>query len=97
MSETVLFATNGDGTVNCAWCDEEFDAELARPDGQDEPICPTCYIESENETAQLSRTEYIEELHMADGALTPAQLAIEADKFGKWKRERGTPEGEKRT
>ncbi len=38
----ILFCDNGDGTVNCAWCDERFNADLAVPDVECEPICQEC-------------------------------------------------------
>jgi hypothetical protein len=41
--ETILFCTNGDGTVNCAWCDAVFDTDLAEPDENLDPICRKCY------------------------------------------------------
>ena len=47
--ETVLFVTNGDGTVNCAWCGERFNADLAVPDNDDDPICPGCYSAAQDE------------------------------------------------
>lgn len=37
-----LFVTNGDGTFTCAWCGEIFPVDEAIPDGDDDPICPTC-------------------------------------------------------
>lgn len=44
--EVILFCTNGDGTVNCAWCDEIFNADDAVPDAHDQPICPECYADA---------------------------------------------------
>jgi hypothetical protein len=87
--EVVLFATNGDGTVDCAWCGERFSADLARPANNDEPICPECVKGAEEDALQMSRVEYIESLNSVDADLTPAQLNKEADKFEKWKSERG--------
>jgi formylmethanofuran dehydrogenase subunit E len=40
--EVVLFVTNGDGTVDCSWCGTTFNADLATPDADDEPVCPEC-------------------------------------------------------
>jgi hypothetical protein len=40
--EVVLFVAYDDGTVNCAWCERNFDADLAVPDDADDPICPEC-------------------------------------------------------
>ena len=45
--DIVLFVTNGDGTVNCAWCGKTFDADLAVPDSDDDPICPICAEDAE--------------------------------------------------
>lgn len=49
MSQTDLFCTNGDGTVNCSWCGTVFDADLAVPDDSDEPICPSCAEEASDD------------------------------------------------
>lgn len=42
MTEALLFVTNGDGSVNCAWCEKRFSADDAIPDSNDDPICPQC-------------------------------------------------------
>jgi hypothetical protein len=49
---TILFCTNGDGTVTCSWCDEVFNADLAVPDGSDDPICPTCALMGEDDVKE---------------------------------------------
>jgi len=42
MDEVTLFVTNGDGTVDCAWCGKTFNADDAVSDNEDDPICPQC-------------------------------------------------------
>ena len=47
--EVTLFLAKADGTVDCTWCGENFNADLAIPDANDEPICPACYEMAEKE------------------------------------------------
>lgn len=51
MEETILFVTNGDGTVNCAWCDKRIIADFAVPDDNDDPICRECAEAASNDEA----------------------------------------------
>src|SRR5580698_7687875 len=90
MSEdqVTLFCTNGDGTVDCAWCGETFNADLAQPDSSDDPICPECFADCEEENMNMSKEEYIENLYYSDGDLTPEQLEAEWAKFSSWKEKR---------
>jgi hypothetical protein len=52
-NEVTLFCTNGDGTVDCAWCGDQFDADLAQPDDHDDPVCPSCLADCEEENMQM--------------------------------------------
>jgi hypothetical protein len=88
MADTILFATNGDGTVDCNWCGQTFNADLAQPDANDEPICPACVCGAEEDAMQMTKEDYIESLHFADGDLTPEQLEAEYVKFEQWRSER---------
>jgi len=88
MADTILFATNGDGTVDCSWCGETVDADSVQPDDNDEPVCKDCAAGVEEEALTMTKEEYIENLHFADGDLTPEQLEAEYLKFEKWRSER---------
>jgi hypothetical protein len=87
MSEdcVTVFCTNGDGTVDCAWCGETFNADLAQPDGNLEPTCPDCLQSAEEESLAMTKAEYIENLHFAEGDLTSEQLEAEYVKFDVWR------------
>ena len=39
---TLLFVTNGDGTVDCSWCGKTFNVDDAVPDEGDDPVCQKC-------------------------------------------------------
>ena len=59
--EVILFLAKADGTVDCTWCGENFNADLAVPDANDEPICPQC--------AEMAEQEYREEQRLYEQGL----------------------------
>lgn len=84
--EVTLFCTNGDGTVDCAWCGETFNADLARPDSNDEPMCPACVESAEEESLEMTREDYLADLSSTEPELSLDQLEAEYQKFDKWRK-----------
>ncbi len=83
--EVILFVTNGDGTATCAWCEEIFDATLAVPDGDLDPICPGCAAVAEEESLEMTRDEYIEESKNLHPELSDHEHEANYQNFDKWR------------